>query len=219
MNIKTIGLFVAGALICFPLASSADPTVDFSIGPGGDLGTTHTVVDGIDVTSFGGNIFQWVGGEPYACCPGIHGSEGDQGFGVSPAGATPNAATSELNPGEAFRLYNGTGLTWTHFWFSSVNNNSFVKVFLSDGLPVGLTFIVYNLGNDPTKFDQRIEIPQAAQHFNTAWFIPDTYTHDNYTNLWGVDLAREPVPEPASLTLLGMGLVGGAWSLRKRGRP
>jgi hypothetical protein len=49
-----------------------------------------------------------------------------------------------------------------------------------------------------------------------AWVTSGGGANDNYALVWGVDTKTPSVPEPGSLMLLGIGLVGIGNKLRRR---
>lgn len=207
---KRILLGAVAGLMVTTLCSAA-PLVDFSNGTTGNLGTFTTTIGGIQIDAVGGNLFRF--DEAIICCAHV-----DNGLGILGANENPNsAADPEIDrvggTQEFMRLYNTTGLALTGIWFTSVNNASNLSIY-PNMFPVG-SFYTMQTSMANGQAIGYLPINPADQFKPFFWITPGGQASDNYTLVWGVDLARETVPEPTTITLLGLGLVGLARKVKR----
>jgi hypothetical protein len=201
--------FAFAFLILGTSPTFAGPMIDFSNGYHGDLGTFTTTVDGVQVDAVGGNLYRW---QTTAF------NHVDAGFGILSPEDQINAAEPEIDKVGTHEFMRLSGRSMTGIWFTSVNNKANIDIYLSI-YPAGSKLNVNGQnchqkdGSPMYSCYVPFDVPQAY-----VWVTPGGGSADNYWVTWGVDTPVEPVPEPGSLSLFGIGLLTLARKLCRHGR-
>lgn len=215
---QTTRLLTTALMLCLASPLSAGPLIDFSlgqpVGTHGSLNSAEHVQDGVTVIAGMGSLYRWNIAD--FCCDHV-----DMGLGILSAGEGISAAEPELDGHEFMRLQRPAGTTWGEVWFSSVNDQSALRVYPSI-YPAGPSYSV-RAGEGPfaTAKEGFIDITFGADSWFLWILVDPRYPTSNFTLLHGVTLrqARDippEVPEPATLALLSGGLLLGAWRARRR---
>jgi len=194
------------ALSALASTVGASPMIDFSVGPLGPLGVASTTVGGVKVDAFGGQLYRWRGEH---CCDHY-----DAGLGILGPTEGINNAEPEINIGEWLRLTLPVGHRWLAIHFSSVNDNS--RGVLYEGVyPVGPgTYF----GTPDADADHFLKLGVQDPFAPYLWVGAVGTPISNFWLVWGVDVkpgTPPAVPEPGTLTLLGLGLIGVVRRLRR----
>ena len=231
-----IGSLLLVAMMWMPTPAAAMPMYDFSLlNPGGveglinggDTSWTDGIVTVTGFADFGGGFVPaplWV----------RNSGNIDNGLGVCSEGTdrctSGGGDVNELSMGtiaEAILLTLAPGYVWDGLWLSSLDENGD-----PGGVENGQVFENFNQAGNFQNFGFGIfggavegELPDGFWK-NTAMqlvFIPGqifgaTGANNDYL-VWGVDIAQElRVPEPATLSLFGLGLIGIGAQMRRRRR-
>jgi hypothetical protein len=185
--------------------------VDFGVGPTGLAGTVATY-GGVTV-----NVAGAAGAQLYRWNTNFY-NHFDAGLGVLSPGERLNAAEPELDKagagGQEWLRVTST-VPMTGIWFTSVNNKANLDIYPSI-YPAGFKL------NVTTESCQGVGGPRFSCYLPflvptwVAWVTSGGGANDNYALVWGVDTKTPSVPEPGSLMLLGIGLVGIGNKLRRR---